>query len=164
MPYDYQEKLAAQAHQQLRKAKYSTLETKRLEMKIKHLDAKLLHTTSLPVMMRDVPVSQDSLGHNRMLLADIKEALVSKMVESERFSLDIESKVNQLDSSLERLVLKRYYLDGLSIDAIADELSYCKRHILRVKREALMHFFLIQTEDTSRKYKCLDNPKNNSRM
>lgn len=141
MPYDYQEKHAAQAHQTLRKVKFTSLETKRLEMKVAHLDGKLMHSSSLSKITKDTPMTYDSFGHSRMLLADIRTALLSKIVESEQFTLMVEEELNKLYSDVERLVLKKYYLDGMSIDQISNELGYCNRHILRIKRAALTHYY-----------------------
>lgn len=140
MPFSYQERLAAQAHSKLRKVKFSTLEMKRLEMKIKQLDDKLLHTDSLPVMSKNGQNTRDKFGHNRLLLADIKELLLTKLAESEKISLDAENRVNQLQSALERIILKRYYLDGKTTEDIAAELHFSRSYIVKVKRNALIEY------------------------
>lgn len=146
MPYTYQQKLALKAHHALCKAKYSRFETARLEQHVQRLDARVIKTDSLAVISVNTNNSSDSLGHNRTLIADIRSSLLSKIVESEQIAERVEKQINAIQSDLDRLVLKKYYLDGMSIDQIASELHFSKSHINQVKRRALIEYYKISND------------------
>lgn len=137
MPSMYKEEIASRIHEKLLGVKFSSLNTKRIEMKIQKLDAKAMYTDSIQIINKNEQNKMDSFGNNRYIIADLRETLLKRIIDEEKFSLAIEDIFNKLKSSQERTVLKMYYLDGRTISEIAAELFYSTRHVVRIKKEGL---------------------------
>ena len=79
----------------------------------------------------------DRLQECVAILCELEERWTRLSVESARCLIAIEDAIERVNADDLRLILRRRYLDGVGINALADELHYSSRHIKRLHVQAV---------------------------
>lgn len=109
----------------------------RLEDKLERLDDRLttIRTPNFSGMPRGgIPVSIDDLLNDKVELEDRIARLKRKGQTLKREILD---EIDTLDDLRYCSILESFFIDGLTMEEIADEEGYTERHIYRLYNEAI---------------------------
>lgn len=108
-----------------------------LDEKIETLWSRLT-TTSKPPREIDIQTNADPKGTEKLLisLADMEVKRDKLRIRIAIQREEIEGRIGRLNG-IDACVLKLRYVDGLTLDAAADALEYCPRHLARIHARAL---------------------------
>ncbi len=84
--------------------------------------------------------SKSDLSDIFVLEEKLNEELREKHLKSIKLRMEIEKKLQNMDSAKEREVLERYYLDGLTWKKVAKKIGYGEAQIYRLRNTALKNF------------------------
>jgi DNA-directed RNA polymerase specialized sigma24 family protein len=82
------------------------------------------------------------IGDNLQLcvasICELEERQAKAIAEGMRFLLEIEDVIAELPDELWRVVLRRKYIDGQSLNKMAEALNYSEKHIKRFHNRAII--------------------------
>lgn len=113
--------------------------------------------TKMTSIISDMPMNRgksDKVGDNVPAMADLDKEYLSRWVEAERKRLYIVDKIDGINNSLYREVLKLKYVEGLKIEEIACKKDKSYDRIKHVHKEALEKYaqkYNLEKEENSTK-------------
>ena len=93
--------------------------------------------TSITAQLSGISVSSTKDPHKFDSLVELEDTINQRVRELEAVKVEILNKINALDDSRYRQVLKLYYVDGYTLEEIAVQMHYSFKHISRLKYEAI---------------------------
>lgn len=121
--------------EKLKDYRYEVLNLKRVNGKIKSI-RELTQTPSSTKYDGVKTASKQTLNDKIANLVDLEFAFINKSADIEIELLKIEQAIDKLPTK-QGLVLKYFYLDGLSINRISKIMNYEESNIYIIKREAI---------------------------
>lgn len=109
----------------------------RLEEKLYLLDERIksVRTSSLSGMPRGgVPVTMDELLSDKI---DLENRIKRLQRKGKTIKLEILEEIDSLDDPRYCEILEAYFIEGLSMEAIAERVAYTPRHIYRLYDKAV---------------------------
>lgn len=93
--------------------------------------------TSITAQLSGISVSGTKDPHKFDSLVELEDTINQRVRELEAVKVEILNKINALDDSRYRQVLKLYYVDCMTLEQIAVEMHYSFPHVSRMKYEAI---------------------------
>lgn len=109
----------------------------RLERKVKSLDDRIknLKSPSLSGMPRGgVPVTTDDLLSDKM---DLEERIARLKEKSRGLKREVCEEIDSLEDPRYCEILEAYFIDGVPMEDIAEDLGYTERHVTALYSEAI---------------------------
>ena len=76
---------------------------------------------------------------NLVMLSQEIDRLIDQYVDKKQEVLKVLEQLPEMDYA----VLHRYYIRGMTIEQIAEDMDYCERQILRIKKKALQNLEVV---------------------
>ncbi len=113
--------------------------------------------TKMTAIISDMPISRgksDKVGDNGSAMADIDKEYLNRWIEAEKKRLYIVEKIDGVNNSLHREVLKMKYVEGLKLEEIACQKEKSYDRIKHAHKEALEQYrikYNLEKEENSTK-------------
>lgn len=93
--------------------------------------------TTINAQLSGVSVSGTKEPHKFDRLVELGDTVRSRVVELHKVKAEVIETLSKIDDFRYREILKRYYVDGESLEWIAVDMKYSYRHVKRLRYEAI---------------------------